>query len=91
MSQKGTTSNSYKESSTIVTNGPFHFSRNPMYLSITMLTIGLAFVFNDLILLILTGVAILITNVVIRKEELYLNKKFGEEYLGYIKRVRRWI
>jgi len=91
MHKKGTTTNSYKESSALVTSGPFKFSRNPMYVSITMLTIGLAFVFNDWILLILTGVAIYITNIIIRKEEHYLTKKFGPEYLGYQNLVRRWI
>ncbi|MBN4061968.1 MAG: hypothetical protein COA57_15860 [Flavobacteriales bacterium] len=91
MIQKGTTTNSYKESSAIVTSGPFQFSRNPMYLSITTLTTGLAFAFNDWILLILTGVAIYITNIVIRREEHYLTKKFGQEYLEYKKKVRRWM
>ncbi|MBL4623713.1 MAG: isoprenylcysteine carboxylmethyltransferase family protein, partial [Flavobacteriales bacterium] len=91
MTRKGTTANSYKQSMVVVTNGPFRFSRNPMYLSINLLTIGLSFVFNDLILLILTGFAVLIIHVVIKREERYLAKKFGEEYLRYKKRVRRWI
>jgi len=91
MSLKRTTTNSYKESSAIVTSGPFRFSRNPMYLSITALTIGLAFVFNDWILLILTAVAVFITNIVIKREEHYLTKKFNQEYLVYKMGVGRWI
>ena len=91
MSRNKTTSNSYEQSTKIVTGGPFCFSRNPMYLSITMLEVGLAFSFNDLILLVLTGVAFNVTNVVIRKEERYLTNKFGREYLDYKQKVRRWI
>jgi len=60
---------------TIVTVGVYRLSRNPMYLSLAILYLGISFVHEG----------------VIKREEKYLEKKFGDAYLQYKSKVRRWI
>src|SRR3712207_1291540 len=82
----------YKPVSHIATEGPFRFTRNPAYLSMTMMYTGIASLANALWAIILLPVALLvIQRGVIEREERYLERKFGEEYLSYKARVRRWI
>ncbi len=82
----------FRPTSAIITDGPFRFTRNPMYLGMTALYIGLAVGF-DLIwaLTVLPWVVIVIDRYVIAREERYLEAKFGEEYLAYKRSVRRWL
>ncbi len=76
----------------IVTEGPFRFTRNPIYLSLTLFYTGIALVFQSLWALLLLPVVLLVMNRgVIDREERYLERKFGEQYVGYKARVRRWI
>jgi len=77
---------------TIVQHGPFRLSRNPIYLSMVMLLVGIGFWANSAWFLVLAGLAvILLTRGVIVREERYLERKFGETYLANKRRVRRWI
>ena len=70
---------------------PYRFTRNPMYLGLVFVTAGLALLANALWPLILLPVVIVILRrAVIDREERYLTAKFGEEYLQYKARVRRW-
>ena len=88
----GTPTNPYKPVSHIVTGGPFHYTRNPGYLSMTMIYTGIASLANALWAILLLPVTLLvIQRGVIEREERYLERKFGEEYLGYKAQVRRWI
>ena len=81
-----------KPTTTIVADGPFRYSRNPMYISLTLLYMGLAVLINSLwILLLLLPVLIVIQNGVVKRKEQYLERKFGETYLHYKAQVRRWI
>lgn len=81
-----------KPTTSIVTTGAFKFSRNPTYLSLALLQIGLAFVFQSFWLLGTAAVAVAITHWgTILREERYLEGKFGEVYLRYAKGVRRWL
>ncbi|MBI1755074.1 isoprenylcysteine carboxylmethyltransferase family protein [Candidatus Azambacteria bacterium] len=81
-----------KPTTSIVSAGPYRFSRNPIYLSMTLLTIGIAVLANTLwIFVMLVPILFTIQFGVIMREEAYLTKKFGEEYLRYKARVRRWI
>jgi protein-S-isoprenylcysteine O-methyltransferase Ste14 len=81
-----------KPSMSIVTNGPYRFSRNPIYLAMTILAVGIAVLVNSLwILITLVLVLLVIQFGVIKREEAYLTQKFGEEYLRYKTLVRRWI
>ena len=82
----------YKPVSRIVTEGPFQYTRNPGYLSMAMIYTGIAGLANALWAILLLPVALLvIQRGVIEREERYLERKFGEEYLRYKARVRRWI
>ena len=77
---------------TIVTRGPFRLTRNPLYLSLTLLYTGIALLVNSFwAIILLPGVLLLIRFGVINREERYLEQKFGEQYLSYKAKVRRWI
>ena len=81
-----------KTTTSIVTDGAFRYSRNPTYMSLTLLYVGLAFVIGSLWVLLMVVPAVAITHWgVVLREERYLESKFGEEYRRYAQRVRRWI
>jgi protein-S-isoprenylcysteine O-methyltransferase Ste14 len=76
----------------IVRTGPYRFSRNPIYVAFSLLQLGTAIWANSLWLLAtLVGAVALIHFIVIRKEEHYLEQRFGAEYLDYKASVRRWL
>ena len=76
----------------IVVSGPFRISRNPIYLQMVVICLGFAIARLDPWTLLLTPLAVwLLTRWVIVPEEAYLTAKFGERYLTYKRRVRRWI
>jgi protein-S-isoprenylcysteine O-methyltransferase Ste14 len=76
----------------IVHGGPYRISRNPIYLSMILLQLGVGVWANSLWFLILAVVsAVLLLRGVILREERYLERKFGDEYLSYKSRVRRWL
>ena len=75
----------------IVVSGPFRFSRNPIYLSGGIILIGLAVAVDTLWLIILLPVGFALIFPQIRREEDYLEAKFGDEYRRYKRRVRRWL
>ena len=77
---------------TIVRVGPYKYSRNPIYLSFSLLQIGVAFLVNSLWLFVtLIPAIMLMTFVVIPREERYLEKRFPSDYLTYKGSVRRWL
>lgn len=81
-----------KPTTAIVRTGPYRFSRNPIYLGFSVLQLGVAIWVNSLWLLAtLVGALALMHYVVIPKEEQYLERKFGAEYLDYKASVRRWL
>lgn len=92
MRRASTAVNPSQPTTAIVSDGVFGFSRNPIYLSLTLLYSGIALLFNAFwaFLFLLPLIAIVQTGV-IKREENYLEQKFGEEYLRYKARVRRWI
>lgn len=76
----------------IVTGGPYRFTRNPIYLSLFILYAGLAVIANSpWSLLLLLAVVGMIHYTIILPEERYLEHTFGEEYLAYKRKVRRWL
>ena len=87
-----TTFDARKPTTAIVTDGAFRFTRNPMYVAATLLYLGIAALINSLwILLLVVPLLVVIHRGVVEREEEYLERKFGEEYLRYKARVRRWI
>jgi len=92
MKRAGTHVDVYKPSKVIVSSGPFRFSRNPLYLSLTTLYVGIALAEVMLWPLLVLPLALALMHTgVISREERYLTGKFGEEYLQYKARVRRWL
>jgi protein-S-isoprenylcysteine O-methyltransferase Ste14 len=80
-----------KETTALVATGVFEFSRNPVYLSMVLLVIGVGLTLNSpwsLLLAIPTGSALCLT--AIKPEERYLEAKFGEAYRAYRQAVPRW-
>ena len=76
----------------IVAEGPYRFSRNPIYLGMFLGLIGLAIAFNTIwILVALLAFYAVIRYGVIAREEAYLTRKFGDVYRGYQAQVRRWL
>jgi protein-S-isoprenylcysteine O-methyltransferase Ste14 len=76
----------------IVSHGVYRFSRNPMYVGFGLWTLGIAFLVNSVWMLLAVPIGLVLTDrFVIAREEKYLDRKFGEEYLSYKRRVRRWI
>ena len=81
-----------KPTTVIVRAGPYRFSRNPIYLAFSLLQLGIATWVNSLWLLAtLVAAVALIHYVVIPREEQYLERRFGAQYLGYKASVRRWL
>ena len=63
-----------------------------MYVSLLLIYSGAGFLFGSIwVLLLIPGVVLAVSRLVIRREELYLKSKFGEEYGRYQSRVRRWL
>ena len=92
MRRAGTNVDPYKPSTAIVESGPYRFTRNPLYVGMTLVYGGIAVLANALpAALLLPAVLAVMRRGVIEREERYLEKKFGDEYLGYKGRVRRWI
>lgn len=92
LTRAGTPVNPEKPVSRLVTDGPFRYTRNPGYLSLAILYTGIASLANALwAILLLPAALLVIQRGVIEREERYLERKFGEEYLHYKARVRRWI
>lgn len=76
----------------LVLSGPYRFSRNPMYVGLSSMYMGLALWRNALWpVLLLPLVLLLLWRTVIRKEERYLSEAFGPPYTDYLRRVRRWL
>jgi protein-S-isoprenylcysteine O-methyltransferase Ste14 len=81
-----------RPTTTIVHTGPYRFSRNPIYLSFTLLQLGISLWVNSLCLLLALLVAVaLMSFVVIPREERYLESRFPAKYLPYKASVRRWL
>ena len=76
----------------LVTDGPFHFTRNPLYVAALGVYVGIALFVNGLVpvLLVIPVFYLLLWGVVLR-EERYMEARFGEPFRAYLARVRRWL
>lgn len=92
LKRRGTPVDPRQPTTALVTDGPYRYSRNPLYLRVTLLYLSVAFFVNDVWLLaVLPFVLIVLYVGVIRREERYLEAKFGDEYRAYKATVRRWL
>ncbi len=81
-----------RAASKLVGRGPYRFTRNPMYVGLTLLYVGLSALLDSAWpLLGLPIVLALLVRLVILREEAYLSAAFGTDYTAYRARVRRWI
>ena len=88
----GQSENPWKPTTEIIKRGPFRITRNPMYLQMILVCLGFSIIlWNVWIFLLIPLCAWMLRQLVIVPEEAYLEGKFGESYLEYKRRVRRWI
>ncbi len=81
-----------RPASTLVENGPYRFTRNPMYTGMTIAYIGGILILNSLWAVILLPITlILLYKFVVQREERYLTSQFGDAYAEYCRRVKRWV
>ncbi len=88
----GTNINPALPATTLVTSGPFRFSRNPLYSALTLLYLGLTLAVNTWwgIVVLVPLLTVMHRGVVLR-EERYLEEKFGGRYRQYRSKVRRYL
>lgn len=92
ISKAGSNVETVKPTTTIVAHGPFRLTRNPIYLGMVVGLAGLAVAFNTLWIVATLVVFVLVIRYgVVAREEAYLARKFGGDYLAYKARVRRWL
>lgn len=81
-----------RPATTLATTGPYRFTRNPMYLALTLVYAGVAILWQSIwALALLPFVLLFIDRRAIRPEELYLERRFGAEYKQYRANVPRWL
>ncbi len=88
----GTSPIPIKPTTALVVTGPYRVTRNPMYVSLAAVYVGVTCLFNTVWPLVLLPLVIVaVQRLVIAKEERYLEAKFGQAYRDYQARVSRWI
>jgi protein-S-isoprenylcysteine O-methyltransferase Ste14 len=92
MHRAGTNVRPDRPATALVTGGPFRFSRNPLYLSLITLYLGITLLFDAMwpLIMLMPVLAFVHWRIVLREEK-YLETKFGDAYRDYKTRVRRWI
>jgi protein-S-isoprenylcysteine O-methyltransferase Ste14 len=92
MRRDGQSENPWKPTFNIIDRGPFRLTRNPMYLQMVLVCLGVGIALTNWWLLLLTPLCgWLLQRLAIIPEEDYLEQKFGDSYLAYKERVRRWL
>lgn len=90
--RRGTAIKPFRVSSVLVTDGPYRFTRNPMYVGLTLALLGVAALMGTLTpLFVIPFFVLVIDRLIIRVEERMLEDRFGDEYRAYKARVRRWL
>jgi len=90
--RKGTTPEPNGVASALLTSGPFRWTRNPLYLGLSLLLVCFGFLLDSAWVLGLTPVLMLLLDrLVIAREEVRLRALFGDAYEAYTRRVRRWL
>jgi protein-S-isoprenylcysteine O-methyltransferase Ste14 len=92
MRRAKTTINPLRPTTSLVTSGPYRYSRNPLSVSLVILYLGLSLRLNWLWPLVLLPVLMVVFHFgVIQREERYLRRKFGDVYRDYCSAVPRWV
>jgi protein-S-isoprenylcysteine O-methyltransferase Ste14 len=91
MRDAGTNISPEQPTTSLVTKGPYQFTRNPLYLSFTLIYTGISVLTGTFwSILLLPVVMFIINRGVIDREERYLERKFGSQYRDYKEHVPRW-
>ncbi len=92
MRKAHTTPDARQPTTALVTDGPYRFTRNPIYLGFVLIYLGFTFLAGTLWGLLLSPFLIgTVTSSIVHAEEIYLEKKFEDTYRGYKSHIRRWI
>jgi protein-S-isoprenylcysteine O-methyltransferase Ste14 len=90
--RSGQSENPWKPTPQLVDRGPFRITRNPMYLQMILICLGVAVILGNVwILIMMPFGAWVLQRFAILPEEAYLERKFGMQYVAYKHRVRRWL
>jgi protein-S-isoprenylcysteine O-methyltransferase Ste14 len=82
----------WKPTPELILQGPYRFTRNPMYVGVTLFVIGLGLAVNNLWISLFAAPALLVVHVIaVLPEERYLAAKFGESYRSFLAQVRRYL
>ena len=82
----------FSDSTTLITEGFYKYTRNPMYVGMNSFLLGLLIILNNPInFIFLIIFFFIVRNLFVIKEELQMEQTFGEDYLSYKGRVRRWL
>ena len=82
----------WRPSPEFIRGGPYRFTRNPMYVGMSLIEIGLGLAVDNLWIVLLTAPALLAVHfIAVRPEERYLATKFGKPYVDYVASVRRYL
>jgi protein-S-isoprenylcysteine O-methyltransferase Ste14 len=92
LNRVNTSANPYRPTTALTTSGPYRFTRNPAYVGMAIVYVGIALAADAPWAIVMLAPALVVIQLfVIVREERYLERLFGEEYLSYKRRVRRWI
>ncbi len=90
--RRGTAVEPWKPSTVLINEGPYRFSRNPIYVGFAVTYVGLAIAMDSWVALLLLFPCLLVVDrFVIQREERYLAARFGADYEAYRQKVRRWL
>ena len=90
--RSGTTHDPFGTPSALVKDGPYRFSRNPMYVGLALVLFGAAVYAGSLVMFLAPVAFILVSNrLAIAREEKLLDGIFGRDYQDFKRRVRRWL
>ena len=82
----------FSESTTLITEGFYKYTRNPMYVGMNSFLLGLMLILkNPLNIIFLFIFFFIVRNMFVLKEEVQMEETFGEVYLTYKRKVRRWL
>ena len=81
-----------RRANALIRTGPFAYSRNPLYVAVVLLILGIGVWINNTWIWVMVAPLVLVMNTaVIVREERHLEQRFGREYIDYKKAVRRWL
>ncbi len=81
-----------RRANALIRTGPFAYSRNPLYVAVVLLILGIGVWINSTWIWVMVAPLVLVMNTaVIVREERHLEQRFGREYIDYKKAVRRWL